>query len=117
MSRNLFETETDDDDTEDSPALFVGHNRDHSIQVTYSFYGFVDLQLTETACRLTEASLARAIVEVAALAHQRAMAGLRELQLELGTSPRILDRRGLPTRDDIIALQQRIDEHADISPA
>ena len=115
MSRNLFETETDA--TEDGPVLFVGRNRDHSIQVTYSYYGFVDLQLTENAYRLTEATLARAIVEVATLAQQRAMAGLRELQLELGTSPRVLDRRGLPTLDDIIALQQRIDEHTEISPA
>jgi hypothetical protein len=52
----------------------VGYNRDQSIVVTYSYYGFVGLQLTEAAYRLTEHSAARRIVEVAELAHQRAMA-------------------------------------------
>lgn len=116
MSRNAFESEPDDD-TDDGPPLFVGRNRDQSIVVTYSFYGFVNLKLTENAYRLTESSLARAIVEVANLAQQRAMAGLRELQLQRGTSRHILNRRGLPTHDDVDALQQRIDEHADFSPA
>jgi hypothetical protein len=113
LSPNAFHTETEED-TEDTPPLFVGYNRDQSIVVTYSYYGFVDLQLADAAYRLTEKSLARGIVEVAKLAHQRAMAALRELQLSLGTSRHVLDRRRLPTHDDIDALQQRIDEDPDL---
>jgi hypothetical protein len=113
MSPNAFQTETEEPD-DDTPELFVGYNRDHSIVVTYSHYGFVALQLTERAYRLTESALARAIVEVAKLAHQRAMAHLREFQLGLGTSRHILDRRGLPTAEDIDKLQQHIDEDPDI---
>ncbi|WP_102144336.1 hypothetical protein [Mycobacterium hubeiense] len=111
MSPNAFHTDTDE---QDRTELFVGYNRDRSIIVTYSHYGFVGLELTDRAYRLTETALGRAIVEVAKLAHQRAMAHLREVQLSLGTSRRILDRRDLPTAEQVDALQQRIDEDPDI---
>lgn len=115
MTTNTFHTHSDSDGTEDDgPELFVGYNRDHSIVVTYSHYGFAGLELTAAAYRLTENALATAIVEVARLAHQRAMAHLRELQLTLGTPAHILDRRGLPTAADIDTLQHRIDEDPDI---
>ena len=113
MSPHTFQAETDETD-DDTPELFVGYNRDHCIVVTYSHYGFVALQLTERAYRLTETALARGIVEVAKLAHQRAMANLREIQLGLGTSRHILDRRGLPTAEDVDTLQLRIDEDPDL---
>ena len=111
MSNNAFTVE--EPATDDKPELFVGYNRDQSIIVTYSYYGFVGLQLTADAYRLTESSLAHAIVEVAHLAHQRAMASMRELELSLGV-PRInLDRRGLPTHDQVDELQKRIHESPD----
>lgn len=113
MSPNAFHTETDDPE-DDRPECFVGYNRDHSIIVTYSYYGFVNLELTEDAYRLSEKALESAIVEVAKLAHQRAMAHMRELQLTLGTSRQVLDRRGLPTADDVEALQHKIEKTPDI---
>lgn len=113
MSPNAFQTDTEDTE-DDGPEYFVGYNRDHSIIVTYSYYGFVGLELSDRAYRLSEKALGGAIVEVATLAHQRAMAHMRELQLSLGTSPRILDRRGLPTAADVDALQQKIDDDPEI---
>lgn len=111
MSHNTF---TDDEHAhDDGPELFVGYNREHSIIVTYSYYGFVGLQLTAAAYRLSEASLGRAIVEIAHLAHQRAMASMRELELSRGIARIHLDRRGLPTHDQVDQLQQRIDESPD----
>lgn len=108
MSPNTFEPESDEN--EDQPQLFVGYNRDQSIVVTYSHYGFVGLQLTEAARRRSEDALAGAIVQVANLAHQRAMADLRERQLSWGASRQLLDQRGLPTAADIEGLQRRIDK-------
>lgn len=112
MSPNTFERESDEN--EDDPQVFVGYNRDQSIVVTYSHYGFVGLQLTEAAGRRGEDALAAAIVQVANLAHQKAMADLRERQLSWGTSRQLLDQRGLPTAADIEALQRRIEEDRDV---
>ncbi|MEN4464509.1 hypothetical protein VXE65_21060 [Mycolicibacterium conceptionense] len=111
MSNNAFAVE--EPTAHDEPELFVGYNRDRSIIVTYSYYGFVGLQLTADAYRLAESSLARAIVEIAHLAHQRAMASMRELELSLGVAKINLDRRGLPTRDQVDELQHRIHESPD----
>ena len=112
MSTNAFATETEEADND--PPLYVGYNRDRSIIVTYSHHGFVGLQLTEAAKRFTETSLATAIVEVAHLAQQRARAGLRELQLTLGSSRSALDRYGMPTAEDVAVLQERIDKDPDL---
>lgn len=112
MSPNTFEPESDEN--EDQPQLFVGYNRDQSIVVTYSHYGFVGLQLTEAARRRSEDALAGAIVQVANLAHQKAMADLRERQLSWGASRQLLDQRGLPTAADVAGLQRRIDKDPDV---
>lgn len=113
MSTNAFATETDDSDNTDPP-LFVGYNRDRSIIVTYSYYGFVGVQLTEAINRFTETSLATAIVEIAHLAQQRARAALRELQLAQGASRSSLDRYGMPTHQHVAALQERIEKDPDL---
>lgn len=102
------------EETEDEPEIFVGYNRDQSIVVTYSHHGFVGLQLTQAARRRSEQALAAAIVQVADLAHQRAMANLRQRQLNWGVSRTLLDQRGLPTAADIDGLQRRIHEDPDI---
>lgn len=109
MSNNAFVTESDDSDNTDPP-LFAGYNRDRSIIVTYSYYGFVGVQLTEAIKRFTETSLATAIVEIAHLAQQRARAALRELQLTQGASRSALDRYGMPTHHDVAALQERVEK-------
>jgi hypothetical protein len=109
LSTKVFATETDDSDNTDPP-LFAGYNRDRSIIVTYSYYGFVGVQLTEAIKRFTETSLATAIVEIAHLAQQRARAALRELQLAQGASRSSLDRYGMPTHHDVAALQERIEK-------
>lgn len=109
MSTNAFATEADDSDNTDPP-LFAGYNRDRSIIVTYSYYGFVGVQLTEAIKRFTETSLATAIVEIAHLAQQRARAALRELQLTQGASRSALDRYGMPTHHEVAALQERIEK-------
>ncbi len=112
MSPNTFDDESGEN--QDEPQVFVGYNRDQSIAVTYSHYGFVGLQLTEAARRRGEDALAGAIVEVANLAHQKAMADLRERQLSWGASRQLLDQRGLPKAADIEALQRRIDDAPDV---
>lgn len=113
MSNNAFTKDAEESDDSDPP-LYVGYNRDRSIIVTYSYYGFVGLQLTEAIRRFTDTSLATAIVEVAHLAQQRARAALRELQLAQGSSRSALDRYGMPTHQDVAALQERIDKDPDL---
>ncbi|UCA22894.1 hypothetical protein [Mycobacterium kansasii] len=113
MSTNAFAPQTEESDDNDPP-LYVGYNRDRSIIVTYSYYGFVGVQLTEATKRFTETSLATAIVEVAHLAQQRARAALRELQLAQGASRSALDRYGMPTHQDVAALQERIEKDPDL---
>lgn len=113
MSTNAFDPQTEESDNTDPP-LYVGYNRDRSIIVTYSYYGFVGVQLTEATNRFTETSLATAIVEIAHLAQQRARAALRELQLAQGASRSSLDRYGMPTHHDVAALQEHIEKDPDL---
>lgn len=102
-----------DQSTDDAPELFYGYNHNQSVIVAYTVYGFAWLHLTDAAYRLTEASLTRAIVEVAAVAHQRAMAHFREFALGRGIPARHLNERGLPTAETVDDMQRRINEDAD----
>ncbi len=94
-------------ENDDAPQIFIGHNRDQSIIAYYSYYRFEGLRLTEAAYNLTEESLARAILDVCHLAHQRAMAHMRQWQLSLGSRAHDLNRR-MPTEEAVEELQERI---------
>lgn len=92
------------------PELFTAWSRDQSIVVTYSYYGFVGLRLTNDAYKLTVKSMTLAILDVADLAHKKAMAGMRQLELSLGVPASFLNSRGLPTTEQVDDLQLKLHE-------
>ncbi|SKU61130.1 hypothetical protein [Mycobacteroides abscessus] len=93
------------------PELFNAWSRDQSIIVTYSYYGFVGIRLTNDAYKLTVRSLTLAILDLADLAHKKALASMRQLELSLGVPASRLNSRGLPTLEQVddqqLALHQK----------
>ncbi|MDO2986863.1 hypothetical protein P5V30_20245 [Mycobacteroides abscessus subsp. abscessus] len=92
------------------PELFNAWSRDQSIIVTYSYYGFVGIRLTNDAYKLTVRSLTLAILDLADLAHKKAMASMRQLELSLGVPASNLNSRGLPTLEQVDDLQLSLHE-------
>lgn len=101
----------DGSQTRKEPELFNAWSRDQSVIVTYSYYGFVGLRLTNDAYRLTVKSLTLTILDLADLAHKKAMASMRQLELSRGVPASFLNSRGLPTTaqvdDQQLALHQK----------